>query len=697
MLAASAATQILVAAVAFFRSLPFPPPAVIPAPATGPTSETAPAPELAPPSETASAPTLEKSPESLPATTPVSLAADPTYLGELTRAAHDRRLAESRLWQVLLHYRRTTFGGWRSEADGLDFFLASKRGRRDPSAELQASLAAFLAPSPAGDGHAQCRFPARWAWLKDELAIDPRRAPDRPCPDLAVWSTGISAQAVTLVYATAYINSPASMYGHTFLRLSRATGEGNPLLDYVVNFAADVDTDNGIIYAIKGVSGGFAGRFYVMPYYVKVQEYSNMESRDLWEYELSLSPAEARRLVLHAWETRTTHFDYYFFTRNCSYHLLALLEAARPELHLVDRFPGAVIPSDTVRVVLEQPGLIGRKGARPSLLSIMQQRKRLLAGDEVRAAETWAIASPDGPPPKMDGSAPKPRQALVVDAAYDYLRYREGLHAEPSDAFKRRERQILLARGRLGVPPQEVVTRPSVDAPERGHGSLRVGLGGGYAGQSGPFQTLAVRGAIHDYLDPPRGYPVDARLEMGDLRLRFDDRRRALGLDRLDLIDIVSAAPFDRWVQGASWKVWIGADNARELGCQRPGSGHEGWRCLYGGVITGGGAAVRFGPRRSFLLLGLAETDVGAGPAFSDGHDYRVGAGGEILLTGGAGQRWRFELGVRYAYYFLGERPQNLRTRAAQALSLTDRFALRASVETAGSYGQAAGELIAYF
>src|SRR6185503_11289882 len=111
---------------------------------------------------------------------------------------------------------------------------------------------------------------------------------------------------------------------------------------------------------LKGLTGGFPGRFYVMPYYVKVQEYSNIESRDLWEYQLALSPEQVRRLVMHAWETRSTHFDYFFFTRNCSYYLLTLLEAAAPELHLIDQFPGHVIPSDTVRAVLKQPGLVVR-------------------------------------------------------------------------------------------------------------------------------------------------------------------------------------------------------------------------------------------------------------------------------------------------------------------------------------------------
>ena len=74
-----------------------------------------------------------------------------------------------------------------------------------------------------------------------------------------------------------------------------------------------------------------------------------------------------------------------------------------------------------------------------------------------------------------------------------------------------------------------------------------------------------------------------------------------------------------------------------------------------------------------------------------------MGGGGEATLSGGAGDRWRFELGARYAYYFLGERPSNLRGRAAEALTLTRALALRFEVETAGVYAQATGTLVGYF
>jgi hypothetical protein len=604
-------------------------------------------------------------------------------------------LARTRDWQVLLHYRPRVGGGWKSEAAGLGFFLAGRAGQTDPEAELVALLVAlFDTPAARPDvEQPQCLFPARTAWVRATLGLDERALPTRACPTYATWRTGISAEAVTLVYTTAFLNSPASMYGHTFLRLSRATGEGNPLLDYIVNFAADVTTTNGFVYALKGTTGGFAGRFFVMPYYVKVQEYSNIDSRDLWEYELALTKPQVERLVAHAWETRTTTFDYYFFRRNCSYQLLELLEAAVPALHLTDGFWTHAIPSDTVRVVLRQPGLVVRRTARPAILSSMKQRRAWLRGDELASAERWALL-PTAAGPLPEPPRPAAREALVLDAAYDYMRFREGLKNEPSDDFKRRERRLFLARGRTGVPPVDVVVRPETDAPEEGHATMRLSAGGGWDNASGAFERLSLRAALHDYLDPPVGYPADATLVMGNLALRYDDDSRRLRLDRLDALDIVSAVPYDRWVHGVSWKVWVGADNARELGCDGPARNPRGWSCLYGGATTGGGVAARFG-RDRVLAFAFADTDLGAGPAFSrDG--FRLGLGGEAGLVGRVTPSWQWQLGGRYIYYPFGTTGGHARVAATQAVRLGPRLSLQAGVATAGMYAELWSALFVY-
>ena len=71
-----------------------------------------------------------------------------------------------------------------------------------------------------------------------------------------------------------------------------------------------------------------------MPYYRKVREYNDIESRDIWEYKLKLSEEEVSRVLLHLWEMQRAEFDYYFLDENCSYQLLSLLDVAREDLHL---------------------------------------------------------------------------------------------------------------------------------------------------------------------------------------------------------------------------------------------------------------------------------------------------------------------------------------------------------------------------
>ncbi|HEY4185019.1 MAG TPA: DUF4105 domain-containing protein, partial [Polyangia bacterium] len=46
------------------------------------------------------------------------------FLAASLTDAHARGLAAAPQWRALLHYRPATLGGWKSEADGLGFFLA---------------------------------------------------------------------------------------------------------------------------------------------------------------------------------------------------------------------------------------------------------------------------------------------------------------------------------------------------------------------------------------------------------------------------------------------------------------------------------------------------------------------------------------------------------------------------------------------
>ncbi|MGH7254226.1 MAG: DUF4105 domain-containing protein, partial [Nitrospirales bacterium] len=198
-------------------------------------------------------------------------APDHAYLSDLIRRATEAKLADERMWHLLLHYRPTVLGGVVSEADDPGFFLAPE-GKTDPQAELAVTLAHFFNNELVGRSRqpAQCAFIARYHWLKTRLKFDPARLPPIRCERFDAWLAELAPAGVSLIFPSAFMNNPASMFGHTFLRIDqKGQTEQTRILAYTINFAADVDTDSGIAFAVLGVAGGFKGYFSTIPYYLK--------------------------------------------------------------------------------------------------------------------------------------------------------------------------------------------------------------------------------------------------------------------------------------------------------------------------------------------------------------------------------------------------------------------------------------------
>lgn len=485
-------------------------------------------------------------------------------------------------WRALLHY-----DGGKSEADGPEFFLAPD-GKKNPKAELEATLRAFRDPDPQGETtryqHPQCRFPARWAYLKDKGADVP---PERACPRFDEWRAQLDPEGVVMVFADAFLSNPASMYGHTFLRLKKkGSGPGEELLDYTVNYAGTPDTDNALFYAVKGLLGAFPGNYSTMPYYLKAAEYNDIESRDLWEYELDLSTKAVDMLVRHAWEMGSTYFDYYFFDENCSYQLLTLLDAAEPSLQASKDFRLWVIPMDTVRVFLDRK-LVRSVKRRPSLRAEAEARRSRVPANGQEA------------------------EALRLEADYDRWKLAKGEKKDPA-----RGKSLLAERAKLGLGPIPWAL-PEKAAPHEGHRTERAGVGMGARGKSS-YAEFQWRAALHDLAENPAGYIPGSQLEMGDLRVRVDNERSQVYVEQFDLVDIVSLTP-----GGLSWKAVGGVDQAKELG-RSPAASHV------GRVNAGLGSALRAGSHYIYLF---GEVEAGAGPVMRRG--WRAGGGGTagLLLT----------------------------------------------------------------
>jgi Domain of unknown function (DUF4105) len=297
----------------------------------------------------------------------------PVPANQLLMRARDLGIAHSRGWLRLLHYRQRGPREAVSQVDGKRFFLAPD-GARNPEAELAATLVAFAQPVVTGreDEHALCRFPARRRLLDDRLHFG-SALPALVCPALTRFQLDLDPVSVSLVYVANFLDNPASAFGHTFLRLKKRRPAGSAAssdaLDHSVEYTATTDTDNPFLYAFKGLMGMFPGVFRFHSFASKAHEYANAEARDLWEYDLNLNQSEVELLTLHLWELSDTHLDYYYLTKNCSYHALASIEAAAPRIDLVTHLNLFVLPRDTIKALFTVPGLVRKIDYRPSLRS----------------------------------------------------------------------------------------------------------------------------------------------------------------------------------------------------------------------------------------------------------------------------------------------------------------------------------------
>ena len=458
-----------------------------------------------------------------------------------------QQLANDRFWISLGHYETAKLGGWRSYISDKEFFLAPD-GNEHPDHELAATVQALYGPASAGQQHAQCVYPARTRWLKAQLNLTD--LPTVDCSEFTQWFKDVAPHSAVMIFPAAYLNSPSSMFGHTLLRIDQADVQSDKtaLLSYAINFGAYIEgSDNSILYAWKGLMGGYPGLFALVPYQEKLSEYRSLENRDLWEYRLNLSQVETERMVEHVWELKQIEFDYFFFDENCSYRLLELLQVARPSLRLTEQFPLTAIPTDTVKAVKEA-GLVESIEYRPSRERELLSRAEPLTDDE----QQWVLkVSADQK--QLQTSAfkalPRARQALIIDAAYRLERYRaNGQERDPQRA--QRSFELLRAINQNPAPELDI---PQPGLPEDGHESRTWQAGLGTRGDRA-FGEYGLRMAYHDLNDNAESFPLGAQIEILQLKLRQYEGND-WQVQQLDLATIRSLRPRSELLQPLAWEV----------------------------------------------------------------------------------------------------------------------------------------------
>lgn len=590
------------------------------------------------------------------------------YLQELLEQAIVEKLHQSRYWHLLLHYRKNSFGGHTSEVDDPGFFL-SAQGKTDPEAELQATLTYFFSDTLVGRSKqpAQCAFVARYHWLKKKLHFHDSKLLPQPCERFDSWLKELNPASITLIFPSAYMDNPASMFGHSFLRVDQKgqTAETN-ILAYTINYAAEVPPNPGVEFAYKGIFGGYKGFFSTIPYYMKVKEYQDMENRDIWEYRLNFSHTEYLRLLMHAWELGNAYFDYYFFKENCAYHILSLLEVADPNLHLTDQFHFGTIPADTIRLLSRQKGLIQKVSYRPARSTLLKCKREALTKEET-SLFLKLVHDPQMISQSEFLQLPQNRKTFLLDFASDVLRYSAATDSEHAKIYQDNNRSILVARSHIPIPSGPFPVKPFSISPEHGHQTLRVGGGVGWRNNE-TFEEINFRGAYHDLLDPDQGYTQDAQIELLDLRLRHYHRRDQFRVERFTFANVLSLAPIDSLFASPSWKFNIGMDTVKTSTCDLCSNGNA-------NVGIGGALETQVFQREVFFLFG--EIDANVSGAYKENHRMGGGVSGGVMAT--ITPNWKWLMSAGYLYYPLGDRSHDIPISVGQRWTFAKNFAVRAT------------------
>jgi hypothetical protein len=503
-------------------------------------------------------------------------------------------------WLRLLHYKKSFSGKYISEADSKAFFL-SLNGKSDPKAELEKSMEIFSQSAHLDDQHPICKFPLRYKWLNQELGY-PWKANLSNCKNYLAFFSKLAAKRASLVFSSYYLTNPNSAFGHTLLRLSRYDDRNETeMLDYGINYAAQAQEANPFLYAVKGLFGGFIGKFAAIPYYYKVREYSDFEFRDLWSFDLKFTMPEVLEMVDHIWELGNTHFDYFYFRENCSYHLLSILEVARPSLILTDSYPIYTIPADTVRL-LHQKGLIDEGRRRPSTYSRLLRLSAQLSASELKEAK--AVANDPPLAREINNKYSMERAAQVLDVtmeAFDYFNFEKILKDNPE--ARELKSHILSERAKNPVITSGENTSNDSDSPAFSHSPTRLVFSGNYYRHQGKSLRFEMRPALHDLLDPPRGSLKDAQLEIGKVSFELQDQQYSnpqVVLDNFSIFNIKNYQQQNFWSSPFSWEIDLGAKQLRRMGC---------FNCPAGFVTGSIGNSIALGEDILFVILMNGEID----------------------------------------------------------------------------------------
>ncbi|MCB1191029.1 MAG: DUF4105 domain-containing protein [Leptospiraceae bacterium] len=496
----------------------------------------------------------------------ITSANETNVIKHLQKQAEQLGLAKDPYWLALGHYKKhTLISGYTSEIQSKSFFLAPD-GKTNPFSELNATIREMFAGIPSDqNAHAQCRFIARFNWLKTRLNWKGIKFQKANCSLFNEWTDNLKVRSISLIYANGFMGNPASFYGHILLKFNYKDSKINQALDKSINFGAVVSkNENPFIYAFKGVFGFYKGVFSYGNFYHNILFYGEVELRDLWEYELNLNQKQVKELLFHIWELIGREFDYYFFKGNCALRMSELVELVIKK-PLISKYGLWSMPISAFhnlsKTELQNKPLVKQIIHHPSRQERFHQKFLIL--NQKQKTVVYKIVDNNFQIGLLDNYGLTEKEKIeIIDMLFDYIEFLN--LKETTDELKIVKKKLLLKRLSLGESEQKEIEEKKYPHLNTFPSMLQLGLFNNSHQKGG---RLRFRANYYDMLSIESGRSPYSTLSALDIVLNYTENR--LRLKQFEFVNIETlnlsktGLPKDG---GFAWKVRSGIE-AQFIGC----------------------------------------------------------------------------------------------------------------------------------
>ena len=412
-------------------------------------------------------------------------------------------LAQSHEWLSLLHADETG----RSHINDTRFFLSGVVD--DPLQELTALINNISVETIE-------RFPARYLFIAQNLDLS---IPFDQAPHLMEYLRKLNPSSISVLYASAYMGSPMSYFGHTVIQFKKAN---NPYFSQIFGFAAELPEGiSSSALVVQGLSGRLPGTYIFAPFFLLAEQYLRTEQRYLIEYELSLTEYQVLLLSYHAYELSQVSFKYSFLTQNCTSELIPLLRVLDESIPFKNRPFGVVTPYDFIAAVEQSDGVKGPFFYHPSINRIYAVRQQMSPSERAIYHSVMRSGSRVEALTSVQNSSTRDEIAYLLSAGTDLRFRRFGI----ADTDYREIDQLVFSVPDVGrIQPYTPISRPM---------KVTTGI---RQSDSGTEQTLGFRPFFFNRREDRPNLLSDASLEF--LAVDFRTDYETIELEQLDILQI---------------------------------------------------------------------------------------------------------------------------------------------------------------